>query len=386
MRALSAARVSCLAAGLALLWSGWAAASAGASGWSVQPTPNVRPSPRVPRGGELGAVSCSAPSDCIAVGNSGYGHSFAVRWNRTRWKIRPLPGRSNNALAAVSCSSPRMCTAVGYQLDPDRTRSPLVERWNGRGWTIEHAPGPADSELVSVSCTLASACTAVGSYENNSHTLAEHWNGQQWAIHPTPTPGLGGSLHSVSCASARACTAVGTYSNGRKGFTLIERWNGHRWRVQPSPNPPTVGDDYKSPAESELLAVSCSSTSACTAVGGYTPAIYTNDPLVERWNGRGWTITPTPAPGNRGAMYAVSCSSVSACTAVGVSNSDGDGETAERWNGHSWTIQHMPNPKPMTYNGSRLSGVSCPSRSVCVAVGRDIYPQTGTTLAERWTG
>ena len=45
-----------------------------------------------------------------------------------------------------------------------------------------------------------------------------------WSIQTTPNPagGSGSILNGVSCTSASACTAVGNSSNG----TLAEGWNG----------------------------------------------------------------------------------------------------------------------------------------------------------------
>ena len=89
------------------------------------------------------------------------------------------------------------------------------------GWSIQHTPNPAgasDSILNGGSCASATACTAVGSYNTSSATvtLAERWNGTTWSIQTTPNPAGGSEIHliRVSCTSATACTAVGNYNNG----------------------------------------------------------------------------------------------------------------------------------------------------------------------------
>lgn len=79
----------------------------------------------------------------------------------------------------------------------------------------------------------------------------------------------------------------------------------------------------------------------------------------------------------------MSCTSASACTAVGdYSNSATRVTLAERWNGTTWSIQHTPNPP----QGGILNGVSCPSASACTAVGGSSNSTTGVTLAEGWSG
>lgn len=93
-----------------------------------------------------------------------------------------------------------------------------------------------------------------------------------------------------------------------------------------------------------------------------------------------WTVHRLPEPiprTNEPQLVAVSCASTAACTAVG---SSGVGALAERWDGVSWSIQTLP-----TFTGYRtayLTGVSCPSTKVCIAVG---YGRRGP-LAERWNG
>ena len=53
--------------------------------------------------------------------------------------------------------------------------------------------------------------------------MAERWNGTAWAMQSIPNPNGSGQLNGVSCTSASACTAVGYYG----GYvTLAERWNG----------------------------------------------------------------------------------------------------------------------------------------------------------------
>ena len=102
------------------------------------------------------------------------------------------------------------------------------------GWSIQTTPNPAggsDVILNGVSCASASACTAVGGPPQpatSGATLAEGWNGTKWSIQHTPNP-TGGSLiiqNGVSCTSASACTAVGASSNGTTTVTLAERWSG----------------------------------------------------------------------------------------------------------------------------------------------------------------
>jgi hypothetical protein len=94
--------------------------------------------------------------------------------------------------------------------------------------------------------------------------LAEGWDGTAWSIQPTPNPvgATNGLFDAVSCSSAVSCTAVGDYNNNSGIVTLAEVWNGTAWNVESTPNPAGA-------LGSLLGGVSCSSATACTAVGSY---------------------------------------------------------------------------------------------------------------------
>ena len=81
-----------------------------------------------------------------------------------------------------------------------------------------------------------------------------------WVIQPSPSPGVNNynTLRSVSCTATSACTAVGYYTNDHTGVTIAERWNGTSWKVQPTPNPTGAIVSY-------LFGVKCVSATTVTA-------------------------------------------------------------------------------------------------------------------------
>ena len=109
--------------------------------------------------------------------------------------------------------------------------------------------------------------------------------------------------------------------------------------------------------------MSCWSVATCTAVG-----YQGSQPLVERWNGDRWLIQKNPrlatSPNDYipHALSGASCPSKTMCTAVG--QRPLGQQLAERWDGSRWSLQQTP-----MLRSSTLSGVSCPSETVCVAVG-----------------
>ncbi|MGN6380406.1 MAG: hypothetical protein ACTHNU_15750, partial [Gaiellales bacterium] len=85
----------------------------------------------------------------------------------------------------------------------------------------------------------------------------------------------------------------------------------------------------------------------------------------------GWSVTPSPNPrAGNGVLNAVSCPTTSVCMAVGlhVRQSGLGVSLAEHRRGGSWTVQSTPDPRGAA--ASALNGVSCPSGSACTAVGQ----------------
>jgi hypothetical protein len=370
-------------------------AAAAMSGWAKAASPN----PIAPTG-QLEWLTCSGPSMCMAVGTyengSGTGLTLAERWDGHNWTQLSTPnppGAQVSYFLAVSCSSPSVCTAVGAYFDGAGVQHALAERWNGGTWSVQSVPEPAGSESTNfegVSCASASSCVAVGSsndgpdFSGNQTTLAERWNGTTWSIQSTPDPGDSNILFAASCTSPSACESVGRYFDGSGDErTLAERWDGHRWSTQSTQDPGSPD---------ALFGLSCPTSSDCTAVGKYQDSSGTNLDMAEQWNGRKWTVqsTPTPSGALFPALFAVSCSSPSACTAVGsyfnqVDDSFTGFPVTERWDGHTWKLQDAANVPGGS--GGQLFGVSCTGPSTCIAAGfGNDASGTLVTLGEGWDG
>ena len=295
-------------------------------------------------------------------------------------------------------------------------------------WSISSLRPPAAARLSDVACASATACKAVGTYGNDSTTsipFIESWNGKSWSRERGPTP-AGSWLNGVSCVSAQWCRAVGWAGNfadalvmswdgqrwtakrfaglgvldgvscvsrtfcvavGNRGSaTLVQQWNGRIWSVVPSPNRGSEFDD--------LASVSCVSPAWCVAVGSWESTQVGGGeierPLVEWWNGRVWTLVSSPgfAPDlDFVRLASVSCASVRMCVAVG-DTADGAPHThriVEMWDGAHWTL--VTGLPVLSSSFDTLAGVSCPSARFCRAVGSYV-PAAGTarTLVEGWNG
>ena len=293
------------------------------------------------------------------------------------WTAASLPdpvSATNALLSGVSCSSDASCTAVGGYGKSSGQFFSLAEHWNGSTWSAE-AAAPAltsvPSRLLAISCPAATSCYAVGNstITTNSQTaLAEGWNGTTWSVVrlPIPNRALASTLTAISCSSPSACTAVGIYKTPPLGQpeVLLERWNGVRWVLEKAPPP------SKHVTSITLSQVSCSSLKACTAVGQSTTSSGATA-LAEHWNGATWVTQVLPVlKGHRSSKLAgVSCASPDDCQAVGdtIDAAGTDVSLAEHWNGRQWMLESIA---ALPHTVLALSAVACPRATSCAAVGR----------------
>jgi sugar lactone lactonase YvrE len=177
---------------------------------------------------QLKHVSCATSSSCVAVTSlEGLG---LERWNGSSWSPQSVAapsGGSGSTMSGVSCSAASECTAVGSYTIAGHV-APLVERWNGSSWAFQASVDPKGvieeegaqvippaGKLEGVSCKSSTSCTAFGSYRNavlKTQPLAESWDGTEWALQPAPTPAesSNASTSDVSCFNSFECVAVGS--------------------------------------------------------------------------------------------------------------------------------------------------------------------------------
>jgi hypothetical protein len=360
--------------------------------WSTQTTPNP-PAPPAPLAkAKLSGVSCAASTMCLAVGeDAANAKALGELWDGSEWTMPLSKEELKGTRNGVACTSTSSCILVGSSAG-----APVAERWikiSGvwlrEGSGAQTPSGGSEVKLTDIACTSSSACTAVGSYlkEGVTKTLAERWNGTSWSIQTTPNPESGSAeLLGVSCDSSTSCTAVG--KQGSSPYAM--RWNGTSWSTSTMPTPSGA-------VETSPQKVSCPNSSFCFAVGSYREKTGPNKTLTEKWNGSSWSVTasPNPAESKGSTLAGISCTSSTACTAVGRYNTAVEFEIfptesktlVESWGGSEWQVQSSPNP-----GGKKLpqfAGVSCSAANACTAVG---WAQKGagtgegemTTLGERY--
>jgi hypothetical protein len=310
---------------LAERWNGTA--------WTVQPTPTPGANGR--KGGALDAgVACTSGTACVAAGYSygtGGDRLLGEGWDGTKWASQAYASPPPAAFPyGMDCAWRKDCMAVGARINGYT----LAEHWDGTRWSAETTPHLGG--LVGASCPANESCTAVG-FNAAQHALAEHWNGKTWSTQSSPSLAQGSSLAGVSCVSASNCVAAGWEGSQDVWHPLAERWAGGKWTVLSAvPNPdPNGGVEFNS--------VSCTSATSCMAVGDDANGLGTGQAtFAAQWNGAAWTVEPTPSPDTFSVLFSVSCTSATACVAVGASSPQTTGAVTpliEAWDGTAWTVQ-----------------------------------------------
>lgn len=288
--------------------------------------------------------------------------------------------RPTNVMAALCVALLSIAYLGGRQSTSNSVSAVLADSVRATPWSVVPSPneGSFSNRLAGVSCSVQTACVAVGWFEEATQltqTLAETWNGSRWSVMTTLNKGNDGAeLSSVSCASPSSCMAVGDYGfSSGKVNTLAETWNGRSWSITPSPN---ATGRY-----SALFGVSCVASTHCVAVGDYGNR--KTKTLVESWNGSTWSVVPSASPLGGAALISVSCPTSTDCIAVGnYANASGNYKTlVEMWNGTGWSITPSPN-RP----ADDLSDVSCAAPTSCMAVGSYSKSGNALTLVESWNG
>lgn len=348
------------------------AAPASAS-WTVAPG-TVLPNP-----GQTSGVSCPTTAGCLLVGAQSGASStgLAADWTASTSTFTQIATASTTAThIRVSCPSTTWCMDVGYD-DSGTVTVPHAESYATvvTDTSMVAPPSSVYAQGLGISCVSSSDCWAVGFSRTSTQDrgFIEHWNGTAWSnVSFTPPTGtLASSLSDVSCSSSTACVAVGWYErNGQPRQTLAEVWNGTAWTAQTTANPANFSG-------SQLLSVSCDSSTRCMAVGDYSDNSFVRHALAESSNGSTWTLRSVADPSGQSdpRLNAVSCvtSPSYSCNAVGdATTATGHlAPLAAAWNGTAWSLQSVAVPASTTDNA--LYGVSCSNGSTCVAVGISLY-------------
>ena len=285
--------------------------------------------------------------------------AVGLSWSRQTLAAPTIP---DGQLWGISCPSVTFCLAVG-----SGDSGPLAERFSAGRWTLLTVPSAAGGELTAVSCSSSTACTAVGVVPIGSSSrdapLVERWDGRRWLHETIATKANGRVVFSgVSCPERRSCFAVGSFfSAPLRTRPVIERWNGRSWSMQ------RIADSGGRGRFADPTGISCTSKTACTAVGAGP-----SRSSIERWNGTRWQLLKSVP---RLELSAVSCSSATRCVAVGVAGTrGGDVGEADTISAGRQSIVAMQSSD----GEPAFSAVACASATVCLAVGSNSAGSAGS--------
>jgi len=241
---------------------------------------------------------------------------------------------------------------------------------------------------TAVSCVASNECLVVGEHFSNARYPVQLVEGptKQCSCplgivsQKNPVGSTWSVLQDVSCTAGIFCMTVGKAGTTRRtshGLVYISHataytWNGTKLTKLTVPAPAHSRG-------SELAGVACASATTCLAVGNYTSATGKWRTYSAAWNAGTWTLARALTVSGKTftTFQDVSCPSPSVCVAVGVASRPGSRPFAETWNGSAW--QKSPMPSELR---AGLTGVSCPATNACVATGF----HGNRSLIEAWNG
>jgi hypothetical protein len=351
------------------------------------------------------AVSCASATSCFAVGegldSKGHMVPAAESLHAGTWKTvstAKAPGISTltSVLNFVSCKAATYCLAVGQYLGNGTT--PYVMTWNGTALTpvvkLPIAHPDYIQEIGPVSCTAVNSCIVFGSGEDPAATTpgnvvgavyAWTWNGSKWSLTKTDVPGNElPVINAARCFSLTSCVLAGA-TNPIYGATdtlapLLATWNGKTL----IPMKPSVPSGMK---QAWFVNVSCVATTSCAATG--ISAVGNDESaFLDVTGGHGWNLTKWGGPSGTttAVLDGISCVSRSSCVAVGeLATAKASVAAALTWNGTKWAVTKVPGPG--TGKASLFSSVSCPAAGNCTAIGQTGKPAAEVgQLAGHWNG
>lgn len=299
-------------------------------------------------------------------------------------------GSNDNSLGAVAGSSPTDVWAVGDFLpsakhsNQDATLS-FAEHYNGKTWTVVRTPnaGPNFNSFYGLAASGGRAW-AVGERLNAQYqdrALVEYWNGAKWGIARVPQPGtVRDMLFGASALSPSDVWVVGDREGGNGVFAaLAEHWNGKQWSVVPTPDPGSAGN--------HLYAVDAVSPDDVWAAGQQLSGRAPDRGLIEHWNGHRWSVMTSPRAASASVLFdAVTATPGQAWVAGEADSPAGGGRPLiEHYAAGVWSIAHLPVSAGSDW--TNLYGLARAGGSVWAA-GTYVDPRTDSNnaLVLRYSG
>jgi hypothetical protein len=342
----------------------------------------------------LQAASASSPNDIWAVGQS------TIHFDGAKWTAFPAPmlkGDNTGYLAGVVDISPTLAWAGGTVNVGEANPAQVIEQWNGTQWSIFPGPkfGSGDQpNIFAMTSTSANDIWAIGSLLQDQELLFflfEHWDGAAW----TATLSLSGDAFLMGASADATNDAWAVGFNGPENdssATLAMHFNGQNWRQVTTPN---VGS-----GANQLNGVLALAPNNVWAVGFSTPVPPPQEAatltLIEHFDGTAWSVVPSPNVGPNNTfqsnrLFGLTANSPTDIWAFGsffASNGSGNQRTLLlHWNGKTWTIAPSPDPTRGGFLSDLLfAGVTPSPGDVWIFGTEDEAPHSGTLAIRTTTG
>jgi hypothetical protein len=253
---------------------------------------------------ELTAVQCASADGCVAVGDfigaDKLVHTMVSVETAGAWaaptELQDVPGNSalNFALpTSIACTDAADCVAIAYSLNLS-TFSFVSYAWTEAAgvWSAPvklTAAGNQPFFAEGVACPDSTTCIAVGSIGSlvalrpgYAVETSGTWHTAEALALPKLSPlAAAGTFNGISCDTDAVCEAVGVFAPSTNSPTSVAgaaTWSSGLWSSIGYVRGATAAGRPSNAAA--LLAVSCASTSACTAIGaaGVVPSSAANPP------------------------------------------------------------------------------------------------------------
>jgi hypothetical protein len=209
--------------------------------------------------------------------------------------------------------------------------------------------------LIAMLCLLGAllVCVLAGAWGAGS-ARADSFSAPYRILPAAPTPG-GTAAQAVSCPSATQCTAISSYGPSETG----QQQPDNEVTFDPATSQPNAAGLKQIDSTAELRAVSCPTTTQCTAFDAFGHEV-TFDPATGQPNAAGLTALPFPPTGapNPGSFVNGTCPSVTQCTGIAPTGEITFDPTTGKANATGYT----------SFGNFAAGPVSCPSMTQCTTV------------------
>lgn len=274
------------------------------------------------------AVTCANVDDCWAGGTDVVESGAVVATTDSGGAWAPQSVHAANSITGMACPTSEECMAT------TDTRFVSITRNGGTQWTSKEVSSSEDAGFLGVSCPSSLICWVVGGPTEKTTDAGSVWKVVQG--------GSVGNPDAASCPTTNVCVVVGSAPLGSNDVEYTSD-GGAVWTAESAPGDPSLSD------------VSCSSATSCVAVG--------DDVLLTTTDGgRVWTSQEPPVVAD---IDGVSCPSTDDCWAVGYTSSTPNSPVILTSDdaGSTWTTETVPGGM------STLNGVFCLNTTHCWAVG-----------------